>query len=356
MAVRPSETQQRLTATFLLMQTLSVQSAGMAESTTLPVSPLESLPLILLESICEELVSIDDDRRSLFAFSMASKRCCAVAAMERFKRVHLAVEGAEQLERVLKRWDDILSIDDRTRSVRRVKVTGSMEGKPKNDPEECSWIFGCEDDLEKGRYDEEDAFSAPGSLRQFLGGYPIITPERKVRSNRNWRLLAQFLSRLPALKQVIWGSKDQIPRCVLDVLHSSNTHLQVNTFGLRSLHQRRDQLQDIDADEYALVTSPSITSISAATSYCDSLGRMDYTIEALMEMVRLAPNLRSVSLWGQPLYGDLGVDEAIRQGRVPWQGFFKAEKKPRPEPPRPPHKAGFERYQHRLSRTHAGMV
>jgi hypothetical protein len=92
-------------------------------------SPLETLPLLALELINEFLATCDSRRRSLFARSLASKRCCEVVVRQRFESIHFAVENAQQLREVLSRWKEILNTGLRTRLVRLIATTGRMELK-----------------------------------------------------------------------------------------------------------------------------------------------------------------------------------------------------------------------------------
>lgn len=87
-------------------------------------SPIEALPLLILERICEYL---DDDlgnspRRALWAFTLTSKRCCAAAVRQRFCQIPLDITE-EKLDKCLTRWTGILSVDGRYRYVRRLKVS-----------------------------------------------------------------------------------------------------------------------------------------------------------------------------------------------------------------------------------------
>jgi hypothetical protein len=65
------------------------------------------------------------------------------------------------------------------------------------------------------------------------------------------------------------------------MLHNDlpNSRLHVHMFSLRSLFQERDRLHDMDDDEYALATSPSLYSVCAASIYLHSDGNLDYNEE-----------------------------------------------------------------------------
>lgn len=297
-------------------------------------SPLERLPLLALELICEYLSHTDSRRRSLFAFSQASKSCCAAANRERFERILLDAEDQQQIEHALARWSYILTVDDRTRHVRRVKIIGSMMIGA--DEPELGWSE-YHIDFRRGELEEqadengedilgrEDAFSRPKQFGGFCGSEPKCTEQNKARCNEAWGPVAGFIPKFPGLKQLIWASTDQIPRCILDTLHGSlpKTRLHVHTFSLRSLYQKLDQLHDIDPDEYALASSPNLSSICAPSTTFDTNGNLDYNEEAVQHMTAgIAPNLRSVTMYIQSAGNSPYLLAAIESGRPPWRGFF----------------------------------
>ncbi|KAF2792043.1 hypothetical protein K505DRAFT_418725 [Melanomma pulvis-pyrius CBS 109.77] len=250
-----------------------------------------------------------------------------VAARERFERIHLAVEDHQQLKLVLAGWKKNLQVDERSRYVQRVKITGRMRVESE-DPVLAlrARIFQEQDDSDEDSDGDEDTFSRPRSLSALFGSDPVRTHETKATINQLWQPLAQFLSAFPALKHFVWASTEQVPRCVLDILHNQlpNSRLHVHTFSLRSLYQRRDQLHDVDVDEYALATSPCLSSICAVSTHYDSEGLMDYNEEAVLQMVvESAPNLQSVYMWYQQAGNSIGLQDAIRSPRPPWRGFFR---------------------------------
>jgi hypothetical protein len=68
-------------------------------------------------------------------------------------------------------------------------------------------------------------------------------------------------------------------------------------FHLSSLIQPCDSLQPINPDNYALVMSPSLSSIAVLVHDFKTNSKVDYTEEAVMSMVaRMAPNLAHVWL------------------------------------------------------------
>jgi hypothetical protein len=83
---------------------------------------LETLPLLVLERICQYLDDDSEKRHSLWAFSLTSRCCCAAAAAQRFCQIQLKIPAPDELESGLRRWTEVLNPGDRHRHVRRLKV------------------------------------------------------------------------------------------------------------------------------------------------------------------------------------------------------------------------------------------
>jgi hypothetical protein len=254
-------------------------SGAMATATTSPSSSLlETLPLLVLESICEYLAHGDSKRRSLFVFSLTSKYCCFAASSQRFERICFKLRGRKKLRPDLDRWDKILGINGRARYVRRVKVVGFMPWLQVNETgeeREVAKAFQLQTDRDEDEDEDEneeemksdgDNFCGPskGIIRNFNGGNPpLVTQKERQDQNEAWLPLAHFFAQLPALKDLIYACTNQIPICILSSLHQhhSNCRLHVLTFSLRSLYQPKDSPHDIDPDEFVLATSPCLHSI-----------------------------------------------------------------------------------------------
>jgi hypothetical protein len=265
-----------------------------------PLSKFEGLPLTVLESICNSLASCDTGRRSLFAFSLASSRCCAAATRQRFERIDIAPKDRHQLDHILSRTKAILHIDERCKCVRRVRISGQATLETEHidqyfwEQQSCAWTNPDADDCL-----EQDSFSKRTSLEYFAGSQPACTPEIKSRAHDGWTPLAEFLGSCTGLKDLYWASTDQVPRCILTLLHDKlpKCRLHVHTFSLRSLYQHRNQLHDVDIDEYALATSPSLYSICVKAMHVDTDGRLDYNQDAALQIVAgAAPSLTSVHM------------------------------------------------------------
>jgi hypothetical protein len=290
-------------------------SGAMATATTsISSSPLETLPLLALGSICEYLAHGDSKRRSLFAFSLTSKCCCFAALSQRFERICFKLRGRKKLRQDLDRWDKILGIDGRARYVRRVRVVGYMprlQVDETGEEKEVAEAFQLQTDRDEEEDEDEDEneeemksdgdnFCGPskGIIRNFNGGNPLlVTQKERQDQNEAWLPLAHFFDQLPALKDLIYACTDQIPIFILSSLHQHhpNCRLHVLTFSLRSLYQPKDSPHDIDPEEFVLATSPCLQSIVVSFYGYDPIGQVDYNQEAVLQMVAAAaPRLKSV--------------------------------------------------------------
>jgi hypothetical protein len=79
-----------------------------------------------------------------------------------------------------------------------------------------------------------------------------------------WMSLVKLIGQLPALRDLVYTSAEQIPSCLPSILHQHHPscRLHVTIFDLRSLHQPNGSPHDIDPDEFKLVTSPCLYSIT----------------------------------------------------------------------------------------------
>ncbi|KAF2871265.1 hypothetical protein BDV95DRAFT_58317 [Massariosphaeria phaeospora] len=133
------------------------------------LSPLETLPLPVLEDICEYLEHNEPGRTSLFAFALASQRCCEAAERQRFERISIVQGSVKKLERDLKIWNATLASYRRARYVRRVRVSGCLLVKGRTAPWEAWGYCPCRvvlDIKEKG-HTASYLESLPIGLRSF---------------------------------------------------------------------------------------------------------------------------------------------------------------------------------------------
>jgi len=192
------------------------------------VSPLESLPLLALERICEYLDDNFDRRQSLWAFSLASRSCCAIAATHRFCQVTLEIGGENGLESLERQWTAILDPDARYRHVRRLKISCAAEKVDSRSDyvEDMDW--------HTQHYFDVDDFCRPSAAVL----PPPATGEihlQAVSYPEDWSILARFLGRLTGLKDLVWSSGSRIPPSVLAAVHSRGCRLHMHRFRLSSL-------------------------------------------------------------------------------------------------------------------------
>ncbi|KAK3290940.1 uncharacterized protein B0H64DRAFT_410974 [Chaetomium fimeti] len=261
-------------------------------------APLETLPLHVFQYVCRYVT-----RRSLFSLSMASKLCYHAATPQRFSRVIFTIRDKEKLRSDLDRLVAVLSRQDLFGYVRRVVATGSMDNGDKFDGINRGFasVITNDDTDSDGDSDGDSDFGAG-----CLAG-PPLSAQQKQAQHEAWLPFARFLGQLPALTDLVYTCVPQIPPCVVTALHQHHPRcrLHIDAFGLDSLCQKRDQLRDIDPDDFALATSPCLYSVRAPCALHDVWGHYDFNMEALEHIVEVgcAPNLKRLNLNHRPLEG-----------------------------------------------------
>ena len=267
---------------------------------------MEALPQVVLGLICEYLAHNEPRRASLFAFAAASRGCRAASWRERFSCMAIDVDDA-RWHRRLEESECVLDEAGSRGCVRVLKL-----GTPHTDSP-----------LEHEDYEVDAAYvpgwklvpeSKSGPLRDWR-------PRTEPRSDEYWRPLARFISSLH-LKELVWSSKGQVPRCILAVLHEQipACRLYVRDFDLRSLHHR-DALQDTEETEYMLATSPCLYQIVGTYSTRDATGCANYSQEAVLRLsAGLAPNLKHVCVWDNSLKPS-GEIQPHWDGELEWRGL-----------------------------------
>ena len=259
-------------------------------------APLERLPEHILEYIAEYVAGCR--RRSLFDFSLASRLCCRVTTPQRFAFLKLTIRDKEKLQHDLQRWTEVLS-PNHFRHVRRVTVIGFMRDNQPVQSRDNGWREDFSEDFSgDGDDDDEDSPCYDFSVTSaFIPDFPHLMPQHKDAQHEAWLPFANFLGQLPGLKDLIYACAHHMPPYVLRALHQHHrrSRLHIRAFSLRSLYQYPDQLDDIDPDKFALVTSPYLYSINANLRFYDACRGADYNWDAVARMVSgFAPALRRV--------------------------------------------------------------
>ncbi len=271
-----------------------------------PSVSLETLPLLVVERICEYLNFDSDDRHGLWAFSLTSRYCCAASAPMRFCQVRLEIPASNEVESSLERWTKLLNPDARYRYVRRLKIMRGLSSEQRH-PE----VKGDEDAQENWRirdYFDMHKFcrSTKSSVEQ--SGVGVVDPPGAS--------LARFINQLPALEDLIWGCGSDLPPSILSAVHERGCRLHMHYFRLGSLVQSRGSPHALNPGDYVLASSPCLTSIVVRIIPFGTDGTLDYNEEAVKHMVAgMAPNLAHLWLIRMMAGDSLPSREAYRLGK-----------------------------------------
>jgi len=207
---------------------------------------LESIPMEILQSICEYLYwssVIDRNHDGLVDFSLVSKRSHRAATAVMIQAIKITVSTARQLQLDVNSWEQRQRELPWLEHVRRLDISGSnVTSEHQNDR--------ALESIEQG-----DA----------------------------WKPLAEFIRQLPALMEVHFMYLGQFPPCLLAVLHErhANCRLYISAFSFTKF----------DRNEFELASSPCLHAIRVSSSIAS------YESEALFRTVSgLAPNLKEVYL------------------------------------------------------------
>uniref|UniRef100_A0A8H7K4L5 Uncharacterized protein n=1 Tax=Bionectria ochroleuca TaxID=29856 RepID=A0A8H7K4L5_BIOOC len=177
--------------------------------------------------------------------------------------------------------------------------------------------FGWNSDV-----DEEAPELFSGLNRVTNANYLLPAPSTAWPDESAWKPLADLMKDFPALRDVIFTSRDQFPRLLLSELHEHHPHcrLHMHRFKLRSMILPESAEQKVHPDDIALATSPCLYSIVVQTQSYHSAQTLDYNLEAVMAMTKgLAPNLKNVSLTEGVHQSAPGSLSTIP--RPQWKGF-----------------------------------
>ncbi|KAI1423697.1 hypothetical protein F5Y12DRAFT_756309 [Xylaria sp. FL1777] len=285
-------------------------------------SALESLPLLVLDQICEYVAECDLGRRSLHAFSLSSKSCCSIAAPQRFSQIRLTVWGPSRLTTCLRFWEEVLGVDNRYRFVRRLKISGLMlEDDGGAYPREIFGPRGDDWDTDLEGYFDMHEFCRPSVKiygRRYGGKKRAVLDEA-----RTWTPLAFFISQMSGLKDFIWDMHKTLPPCILSVIHVAACRLHIHNFVIDSLIQSDDPTRHWDPHELALATSPSLYSIVVPYFFYDHEGVASNAREVIWSMASgAAPNLSHVWMKLSPPGDSIALRSALHSSRiVEWPGL-----------------------------------
>ncbi|KAI9373587.1 hypothetical protein BJX61DRAFT_552096 [Aspergillus egyptiacus] len=248
-----------------------------------------SLPPEVLLTVTEILAS--EHLPSLHAFSLASKACCAIANSNRFRNIHFQTCGENRLFVDIAHWEGTLQRHNAYSTVRRLSVHGFIPLPKFNDP---SQIENPDIPLSIHRpCPGEDEWTE----RQFLYSSFLSPGPNPVdlETMAAWKPLARFIKKLLGLRDLLWAGWAAFPPCILEVLHQDlpkcRIHLRSST--LRHLYGSSTLPEGYESYEYALATSPSLSSLVFRMANLHNAAV--YTHRAVLRMAAgLAPNLTQV--------------------------------------------------------------
>ncbi|KAK4212640.1 hypothetical protein QBC37DRAFT_317783 [Rhypophila decipiens] len=303
----------------------------------MPHTALCTLPTEIWLRICKSLDHID--ARSVWAFAQTNKYLYSIASSRLLHAISFNITTPQALVRDTLQCETLLHRrgGDGFRHVRRVIVVGhfnkdymlderyydtysdsdsdsDLEGA--SEGEEGGWHLHRPPvmDWETNRAKLHNLLPVSRSCavtvsdNSPLGIRSDDTPARAAYDmDPVWRPLANLLSRLPGLTDVIYHCPSQIPPCILHVLHSKRPRprLQLHGFKMRSLllevPARLSSDIELDPHELAIMTSPCLSSLYleySDPSECNRLGPWSLQKSALDAMLKLnlAPSLREVRL------------------------------------------------------------
>lgn len=268
---------------------------------------MENLPLLVLETICEFVSLFEPKRTSLFAFGQTSRICRDASKRERFSKVVLRTTEEDRFEQDLGHLRSELDKADSHKYVRLLRISSFKVTRRTKSTEISLSTFP---QRPKGLRWEEPYNSIWHCIPPGVESYWSI----------DWMLLAVFISNLN-LKDLIWAHKDQIPECILDILHSNlpSCRLHVHTYAIRGFHMdSKDNMEIIQDAEYKLMTSPSLYSIVGVHDRRHNWKHVTKKV-VVATLEGYAPNLKHVLL----RLGNVGFG-TIDRNPPPWLGFKPA--------------------------------
>ncbi|KAM7183164.1 hypothetical protein V8F33_013754 [Rhypophila sp. PSN 637] len=305
------------------------------------VFPLLALPVETLIHICELLHRID--RPSFYALVRVNKKCNSIAAPILYRTITFTIAkdrtALRQLREDVSACDNSLEYRQVRQHVRRVVIQRASLSRlhgPDHDymgthhfafneiefaaPDCRRWHHETDERAAqippwkrafvKFHQHSEWGLLGSGYLSLISCGYGDHRPsfhyyQSSHDADERWKPLAALLETLPGLNDLVWNYSDQPPPVILQTLHTSlapRCHLTMPKFRLRSLNRT----SGLDPHELAIVTSPSLSRISAEFDCTEGWNHVWY---------RLPRGNRTHELL--PEYQDAALDKMLRYRMAP---------------------------------------
>lgn len=244
---------------------------------------VEKLPTEVLQRLSEILDNVHPP--SLLAFARASKRCYAVASTVLFRTVKVTIADGEQRFQDACQLERRLFRDDAFVHVRRIILLYDSKGRryPYLSLHPCE--RGCEDDTALWSHLNNNKW--PLNF--------ISIPDDK------WEPFIHLVGRLTGLADLFWACPQQLPLCLLQVLHErvGRCRLHHSTFNRSTPTFASSPLTSY---EQALIKSPCLYSI----------GGLQHGISpSTLKLVRSfqSPGLMRTSFWWDRWDTDIEAEE-----------------------------------------------
>lgn len=316
MTLQPFAT--RLIASYLFYKLLSIyrlfKFTPPPKKPTSNMTTLPGLPLEIRQRIAACVKTVHPP--SLFELSLVNRACYAATTFLVLRQIKVMVHNHERLRDDVDRLLRVLSHTGSTQHVRRIVIKGNMQLDAKKtycDDYKPWWReHGLEEILE-----DEEPLEWGG--RYVVYDKPVI--EKGSEEDLAWTPVIQLLQTIHHLKDLIYDCKSQLPPSLLQMLQARHPLCRLHhlTFRFRTLSWGTPYPYEME-----LATSPSLYAVKVPCSRRDTDGEDDFNSEALMELTRIAPNLREVTVLSlQPMLAN-----RHRRPRQLWQGLPGCTNKP----------------------------
>lgn len=267
---------------------------------------LSTLPLEVQCQIAGWVESVH--RPSLCAFSLTSKACHAASTSVIFRDINITVDHPEALHHKIERISQVLSRTDSSHHVRRINIKGALQlsvAETDKDNRKSWW----EDDGLDEILDDEEWIDYSG--RHIVYNEGVI--EQASDEDLAWVPVANLLSTIPYLADLIYDCKSQFPPCLLETLQKTHPHCRLHhlTFRFRTLARG-------GPCPYEMALATSLYTVRVACASRDTEGEDDFNLEATMELAaRLSPKLKEVEISSlQPI-----LSHRYGRRREAWRGL-----------------------------------
>ncbi|KAL5001537.1 hypothetical protein BDV10DRAFT_182439 [Aspergillus recurvatus] len=293
---------------------------------------LTSLPLETLSLICEYIAV--SHKPSIYAFSESTRPCHAASNRARFREVRIRVRTRRGLDHDIREWNKILARNFAFGCVQHLTLEGRLALFWEDGETATSLPAKLLDNL-LTEYRREDELTRPGTFYDHIIRGPFYHIGVQEDQDENaWAPMAKLLAKLTGLRDFVYACERRFPERLYEILQlrTPQCKLHIKAFDPPCLDREETEREDeegrednededddaIDKYEYALVTSPGLSTVVVPVAH-DDIYRC-YNEEAARLMAKgLAPNLKQLHVVDSGpgfKYRPMNRD-ASKQGLVP---------------------------------------